>query len=133
MHDRLENIVDRSGCEYFAGDLRPAEVLRRNFGSARSMTRPRSWRETIGVDHHVRDRLPHGDVRGPIPKPCSPRSSALPPRRSPGSATRTPRHLPTPPARESPPRPAALTFSLVEMVLGPVPRRGPPGSCCVRR
>ena len=32
LHDRLENIVDRSGYgHYFTGDLRPAEVLRRNF------------------------------------------------------------------------------------------------------
>ena len=32
LHDRLENIVDRSGYgDYFPGDLRPAEVLRRNF------------------------------------------------------------------------------------------------------
>ena len=32
LHDRLENIVDRSGYgHYFGGDLRPAEVLRRNF------------------------------------------------------------------------------------------------------
>ena len=32
LHDRLENIVDRSGYgDYFPGDLRPAEVLHRNF------------------------------------------------------------------------------------------------------
>ena len=61
LHDRLENIVDRSGYgHYFPGDLRPAEILHRNF-----------WFSTIDdpstlVDarhgrrrpHHVRVRLP---------------------------------------------------------------------------
>ena len=61
LHDRLENIVDRSGYgHYFPGDLRPAEILHRNF-----------WFSTIddpstlstrddrrGRPHHVRVRLP---------------------------------------------------------------------------
>ena len=61
LHDRLENIVDRSGYgRYFAGDLRPADVLHRNFWfctiddpSTLSTRHDRRRRP-----HHVRDRLP---------------------------------------------------------------------------
>ena len=61
LHDRLENIVDRSGYgSYFPGDLRPAEVLRRNFWFA-TIDDP-STLSTRGDDrrgeHHVRVRLP---------------------------------------------------------------------------
>ena len=53
LHDRLENIVDRSGYgDYFPGDLRPAEVLRRNF-----------WFSTI--DDPVDARDPPHDRRRP--------------------------------------------------------------------
>ena len=61
LHDRLENIVDRSGYgHYFPGDLRPAEILHRNFWfstiddpSTLSHARDRRRRP-----HHLRVRLP---------------------------------------------------------------------------
>ena len=61
LHDRLENIVDRSGYgHYFPGDLRPAEILHRNFWFSHDR------RPVDAVDagdgrrrpHHVRVRLP---------------------------------------------------------------------------
>ncbi len=53
LHDRLENIVDRSGYgDYFRGDLRPAEVLHRNFWFA-TIDDPSTLctRDVIGIDH----------------------------------------------------------------------------------
>jgi hypothetical protein len=64
--DRLDNIVDRSG--YGAGwDLRPAEVLRRNFWFC-TIDDPSTieTRHTIGVDHvMVEVDYPHGDGTWP--------------------------------------------------------------------
>jgi predicted TIM-barrel fold metal-dependent hydrolase len=66
--DRLENIVDRSGYGgYFPGNLRPAEVLRRNFWFA-TIDDPStlSTRDTIGVDHITFESdYPHGDGTWP--------------------------------------------------------------------
>ena len=64
LHDRLENIVDRSGYgHYFPGDLRPAEVLHRNFWfSTIDDPSTLSTRETVGVDHITFESdYPHGD------------------------------------------------------------------------
>ena len=94
LHDRLENIVDRSGYgHYFPGDLRPAEVLHRNFWFS-TIDDP-STLSTRDDDrrrpHHVRVRLPprrrhlarHASRSSPT---CSARSR---PTRSRRSATRT--------------------------------------------
>jgi predicted TIM-barrel fold metal-dependent hydrolase len=68
LHDRLENIVDRSGYgSYFPGDLRPAEVLRRNFSFC-TIDDPStlSTRHTIGVDRIMFETdYPHGDGTWP--------------------------------------------------------------------
>ena len=68
LHDRLENIVDRSGYgDYFPGDLRPAEVLRRNFWFS-TIDDPSTLvtRHTIGVDHITFESdYPHGDGTWP--------------------------------------------------------------------
>ena len=68
LHDRLENIVDRSGYgHYFSGDLRPAEVLRRNFWFC-TIDDPSTLvtRDTIGVDHIMFETdYPHGDGTWP--------------------------------------------------------------------
>jgi predicted TIM-barrel fold metal-dependent hydrolase len=68
LHDRLENIVDRSGYgHYFPGDLRPAEVLHRNFWfSTIDDPSTLNTRHTIGVDHIVFESdYPHGDGTWP--------------------------------------------------------------------
>ena len=68
LHDRLENIVDRSGYgHYFPGDLRPAEVLHRNFWFA-TIDDPStlSTRDTIGIDNITFESdYPHGDGTWP--------------------------------------------------------------------
>ena len=68
LHDRLENIVDRSGYgHYFPGDLRPAEVLRRNFWFA-TIDDPSTLctRDTIGIDNITFESdYPHGDGTWP--------------------------------------------------------------------
>ncbi len=68
LHDRLENIVDRSGYgSYFPGDLRPAAVLLRNFWFC-TLDDPStlSTRHTIGVDHIMYETdYPHGDGTWP--------------------------------------------------------------------
>jgi Predicted metal-dependent hydrolase of the TIM-barrel fold len=68
LHDRLENIVDRSGYgKYFSGDLRPAEILRRNFWFC-TIDDPSTLvtRGTIGVDHIMFETdYPHGDGTWP--------------------------------------------------------------------
>jgi predicted TIM-barrel fold metal-dependent hydrolase len=68
LHDRLENIVDRSGYgHYFPGDLRPAEVLHRNFWfSTIDDPSTLSTRETVGVDRITFESdYPHGDGTWP--------------------------------------------------------------------
>ena len=68
LHDRLENIVDRSGYgHYFPGDLRPAEILHRNFWfSTIDDPSTLSTRATIGVDHITFESdYPHGDGTWP--------------------------------------------------------------------
>jgi predicted TIM-barrel fold metal-dependent hydrolase len=68
LHDRLENIVDRSGYgHYFPGDLRPAEILHRNFWfSTIDDPSTLSTRETVGVDHITFESdYPHGDGTWP--------------------------------------------------------------------
>jgi predicted TIM-barrel fold metal-dependent hydrolase len=68
LHDRLENIVDRSGYgHYFPGDLRPAEILHRNFWFA-TIDDPStlSTRDTIGVENITFESdYPHGDGTWP--------------------------------------------------------------------
>src|SRR5712691_10476426 len=68
LHDRLENIVDRSGYGgYFPGDLPPAEVLHRNFWFA-TIDDPStlSTRDAIGVDRITFESdYPHGDGTWP--------------------------------------------------------------------
>ena len=68
LHDRLENIVDRAGYgEYFPGNLRPAEVLHRNFWFC-TIDDPStlSTRHTVGVDHIMFETdYPHGDGTWP--------------------------------------------------------------------
>jgi predicted TIM-barrel fold metal-dependent hydrolase len=68
LHDRLENIVDRSGYgSYFHGDLRPAEVLARNFWFC-TIDDPSTLvtRETVGIDHIMFETdYPHGDGTWP--------------------------------------------------------------------
>ncbi len=68
LHDRLENIVDRSGYgSYFPGDLRPADVLRRNFWFC-TIDDPSTLTtlETIGVDRVMFETdYPHGDGTWP--------------------------------------------------------------------
>jgi hypothetical protein len=68
LHDRLENIVDRSGYgSYFSGDLRPAEVLARNFWFC-TIDDPSTLvtRSTVGVDHIMFETdYPHGDGTWP--------------------------------------------------------------------
>jgi predicted TIM-barrel fold metal-dependent hydrolase len=68
LHDRLENIVDRSGYGgYFPGDLRPAEVLHRNFWFA-TIDDPSTLctRDTIGIDRITFESdYPHGDGTWP--------------------------------------------------------------------
>ena len=68
LHDRLENIVDRSGYgEYFKSDLRPAEVLHRNFWfSTIDDPSTLSTRHTVGIDHITFESdYPHGDGTWP--------------------------------------------------------------------
>jgi predicted TIM-barrel fold metal-dependent hydrolase len=67
--DRLENIMDRSGYgeDFASSELRPAEVLRRNFWFC-SIDDPSTidTRHTIGVDHiMVEVDYPHGDTTWP--------------------------------------------------------------------
>jgi predicted TIM-barrel fold metal-dependent hydrolase len=68
LHDRLENIVDRSGYgDYFPGDLRPAEVLHRNFWFA-TIDDPStlSTRDVVGIDRITFESdYPHGDGTWP--------------------------------------------------------------------
>jgi predicted TIM-barrel fold metal-dependent hydrolase len=68
LHDRLENIIDRSGYgEYFRDDLRPAEVLHRNFWFS-TIDDPSTLvtRYTVGVDHITFETdYPHGDGTWP--------------------------------------------------------------------
>ena len=68
LHDRLENIVDRSGYgDYFHGDLRPAEVLRRNFWFC-TLDDPSTLatRHVVGVDRIMFETdYPHGDGTWP--------------------------------------------------------------------
>ncbi len=68
LHDRLENIVDRSGYGgYFPGDLRPAEVLDRNFWFC-TIDDPSTLptRYTIGIDNIMFETdYPHGDGTWP--------------------------------------------------------------------
>ena len=68
LHDRLENIVDRSGYgHYFPGDLRPAEILHRNFWfSTIDDPSTLSTRRRVGVDHITFESdYPHGDGTWP--------------------------------------------------------------------
>jgi len=69
LHDRLENIVDRSGYgrDFDASGLRPAEVLARNFWFC-TIDDPSTidTRDVIGVDHiMVEVDYPHGDSTWP--------------------------------------------------------------------
>jgi predicted TIM-barrel fold metal-dependent hydrolase len=68
LHDRLENIVGRSGYgSYFSGDLRPAEVLARNFWFC-TIDDPSTLvtRDTVGIDHIMFETdYPHGDGTWP--------------------------------------------------------------------
>src|SRR5262252_6716168 len=68
LHDRLENIVDRSGYgHYFPGDRRPAEILHRNFWFS-TIDDPSTLctRHTVGVDHITFESdYPHGDGTWP--------------------------------------------------------------------
>jgi predicted TIM-barrel fold metal-dependent hydrolase len=68
LHDRLENIIDRSGYgKYFSSDLRPAEVLLRNFWFC-TIDDPSTLvtRHTIGVDNIMFETdYPHGDGTWP--------------------------------------------------------------------
>jgi predicted TIM-barrel fold metal-dependent hydrolase len=68
LHDRLENIVERSGYgQYFPGDLRPAEVLHRNFWFC-TIDDPStiSTLDTVGVDRVMFETdYPHGDGTWP--------------------------------------------------------------------
>ena len=93
LHDRLENIVDRSGYgHYFPGDLRPAEILHRNFWfSTIDDPSTLSTRETVGIDHITFESdYPTATAPGPTPKRSSPTCSARsPPTRSRRSRTRT--------------------------------------------
>ena len=89
LHDRLENIVDRSGYgHYFPGDLRPAEILHRNFWfSTIDDPSTLSTRETVGVDHITFESdYPHGDGTWPdtqtVFSTCSARSPTTRSRRS---------------------------------------------------
>src|SRR6266511_5095375 len=53
LHDRLENIVDRSGySDYLPGDVRPADVLHRNFWFC-TIDDPSTicTLDTVGVEH----------------------------------------------------------------------------------
>ena len=120
LHDRLENIVDRSGYgHYFPGDLRPAEILHRNFWfSTIDDPSTLSTRETVGVDHITfeSDYPARRRHLARHPRRCSPRCSARsPPTRSPRSRTRT---RPGSSAIPSP-RPAARTRS-ASAARGPV-------------
>jgi predicted TIM-barrel fold metal-dependent hydrolase len=66
--DRLENIVDRSGYgKDWPGDLRPAEVLKRNFYFC-TIDDPSTidTRHSIGIDHVMLEvDYPHGDSTWP--------------------------------------------------------------------
>ncbi len=68
LHDRLENIIERSGYgQYFEGDLRPVEVLRRNFWFC-TIDDPSTivTRHTIGLDRIMFETdSPHGDGTWP--------------------------------------------------------------------
>jgi len=68
LHDRLENIVDRSGYGlFFSGDLRPAEILHRNFWfSTIDDPSTLSTRHVVGIDHITFESdYPHGDGTWP--------------------------------------------------------------------
>jgi predicted TIM-barrel fold metal-dependent hydrolase len=68
LHDRLENIIDRSGYgKYFKSDLRPADVLLRNFWFC-TIDDPSTLvtRHTIGVENIMFETdYPHGDGTWP--------------------------------------------------------------------
>jgi predicted TIM-barrel fold metal-dependent hydrolase len=68
LHDRLENIVDRSGYgSYFPGDVRPADVLHRNFWFC-TIDDPSTLvtLDTVGVDRVMFETdYPHGDGTWP--------------------------------------------------------------------
>ncbi len=69
LHDRLENIIDRSGYgRYFpSDDLRPADLLSRNFWFC-TLDDPStlSTRDTVGVDRIMFESdYPHGDGTWP--------------------------------------------------------------------
>ena len=67
LHDRLENIVDRSGYGALPRRLRPAEVLHRNFWFC-TIDDPSTLvtRDTVGVDHITFESdYPHGDGTWP--------------------------------------------------------------------
>jgi predicted TIM-barrel fold metal-dependent hydrolase len=68
LHDRLENIVERSGYgSYFSGDLRPAEVLHRNFWFC-TIDDPSTLAtlDTVGIDRVMFETdYPHGDGTWP--------------------------------------------------------------------
>jgi len=68
LRDRLDNIVDRSGYgHWFDGDLRPAEVLARNFWFC-TIDDPSTidTRHAIGIDHIMWEAdYPHGDGTWP--------------------------------------------------------------------
>jgi predicted TIM-barrel fold metal-dependent hydrolase len=69
LHDRLENIVERSGYGRFfqSKELRPAEVLHRNFWFC-TIDDPStiSTRHTVGIDHIMFETdYPHGDGTWP--------------------------------------------------------------------
>ena len=112
LHDRLENIVDRSGYgSYFPGDLRPAEVLHRNFWFSHDRRPVDALHARHGRrrPHHVRVRLPARRRHlARHARRCSPTcSAASPPTRSRRSATRTRPRLfrhPLPAARQPPRR-----------------------------
>ena len=65
--DRLDNIVDRSGYGRRVGDVRPADVLQRNFWFC-TIDDPSTidTRHRIGVEHiMVETDYPHGDGTWP--------------------------------------------------------------------
>jgi predicted TIM-barrel fold metal-dependent hydrolase len=68
LHDRLENIVERSGYgSYFDGDVEPVEVLHRNFWFC-TIDDPSTivTRDVVGIDHIMWESdYPHGDGTWP--------------------------------------------------------------------